>query len=470
MRHIVLMTLSSTVGLLSLFFVDLVDMYFLSLLGQKELAAAVGFSGTLLFFMTALCIAASIALGAKVSQALGQKQLQRARELCVHSLVFSFLLTGSVTIPVWLYCDSLLGFLGAKDETLDLAMEYTLILLPSTPLLGLGMSMAAGLRAAGDAKRSMYAITGGGIVNAILDPILIFGLDLEIAGAAWASVAARVTIFSVAGYFLVRKHGLLTSPKLQGWLSDFPVIFSVAGPAMMTNLATPIGGSYVTKSMAEFGDGAVAGAAIIGRLVPVGFCGLFALSGAIGPIFGQNIGAELYPRVRQVLTDAVKFAAAYVLFVWAVFFVAQDFVVAAFEASDEAADLIKAYCTWIVPGFFFNGLLFTANAAFNNMNAAYLATLFNFSRTLLGTIPFVYVLAMIYGPVGVLMGEIAGAIVFGSLAIITAFWKIPKQPLAVAEPEDCQRDSCQWTYCSEKSALGQQIVEPDENLLSTKKS
>ncbi|WP_315980934.1 hypothetical protein [Aliamphritea spongicola] len=49
-RHVSVMTLSSTVGLLALFAVDLVDMYFLSLLGQEELAAAIGFSGTLLFF------------------------------------------------------------------------------------------------------------------------------------------------------------------------------------------------------------------------------------------------------------------------------------------------------------------------------------------------------------------------------------------------------------------------------------
>jgi len=75
-------------------------------------------------------------------------------------------------------------------------------------------------------------------------------------------------------------------------MQDFVAIFRVAGPAMTTNLATPIGGSYVTKSIAEFSDNAVAGAAIIGRLVPVPFCGLIALSGAVGPIIGQNMGGK----------------------------------------------------------------------------------------------------------------------------------------------------------------------------------
>jgi Na+-driven multidrug efflux pump len=244
------------------------------------------------------------------------------------------------------------------------------------------MCLAAALRAAGHAKRSMYAITSGGIVNAILDPIFIFGLDLGIQSGAWASVLARITIFVMACPFLIRNHTLLKKPSLGGWLNDLPRIFNIAGPAMLTNLATPIGGSYATKSMAVFGDDAVAGAAIIGRLVSVGFCGLFALSSAIGPIFGQNIGAKLYQRVRQVLFDAIKFIGVYVLLIWIIFFSLQDLLVHAFDADQKAAYLIKSYCTWIMPGFFFNGLLFSANAAFNNMNAAYLATLFNFLKNI----------------------------------------------------------------------------------------
>ena len=188
----------------------------------------------------------------------------------------------------------------------------------------------------------------------------------------------------------------MSKPNWRCCVNDFTDVFSIAGPAMLTNLATPIGGSYVTKSMAGFGDSAVAGAAIIGRLVPVGFCGLFALSGSIGPILGQNMGAADYSRVRQVIYDSIKFTAIYVLVVWLVFFLAKDVVIAAFDANGEAAALIGAYSKWIVPGFFFNGLLFSANAAFNNMNAAYLATIFNFCRTLLGTIPFVFLFFLFF--------------------------------------------------------------------------
>ncbi len=67
LRHVIIMTGASSIGLITLFAVDLVDMYFLSLLGQQELAAAIGFSGTLLFFLTAVSIGLQIAMGALVA-------------------------------------------------------------------------------------------------------------------------------------------------------------------------------------------------------------------------------------------------------------------------------------------------------------------------------------------------------------------------------------------------------------------
>lgn len=71
MRHITVMSTSGAVGLMALFLVDLVDMFFISLLGQVELAAAIGFAGTIVFFSTSVSIGTSIATGALVSRALG---------------------------------------------------------------------------------------------------------------------------------------------------------------------------------------------------------------------------------------------------------------------------------------------------------------------------------------------------------------------------------------------------------------
>ena len=173
--------------------------------------------------------------------------------------------------------------------------------------------------------------------------------------------------------------------------------------------------------MSEFGDSAVAGAAIMGRIAPVAFAAVFALSGAVGPIIGQNAGAGLYHRVRSTLRDALVFNAIYVCLVWALLIACADLVIRVFSASDTAASLIIFYTHWLVGAIFFNGSLFVANACFNNLGHPRWATAFNFGKVMLGVIPAVYLGSQWYGAKGVFAGEAIGSVAFGVLAMIAAF-------------------------------------------------
>lgn len=464
-RHIVVMTGASAVGLLTLFTVDLVDMYFLSLLGEEELAAAIGFSGTLLFFLTAVSIGLQIAMGALVARAEGARNRQLAGQYCTNVLVFSTLVSGLICVPAWHYLDSLLHFLGAEGRTLELSLDYSRILLPATPLLTVGMGAAAALRAVGDARRSMYALLVGALANAVLDPVFIFGFGWGIEGAAVASLAARLALFAMGLRAILVVHQLPSRFDWRLLQRDLGSISVIAGPALLTNVATPIGAAYVLKTMATFGDSAVAGAAILGRITPVAFAAIFSLSSAIGPIVGQNAGAGLYSRVRQTLISALTLNISYTLLVWLLLFLLQDFIIQAFDVSGEAAALISFYTTWLVGGFMFVGMLFVANATFNNLHRAYVATLFNFSRTLLGTIPMVYLLAGYFGARGVLAGELAGAVLFGGIAFLAALrlvGRLEARHQALPEQPELVEETPAWPFSSPRTQLGQAYVRPDE--------
>lgn len=465
-RHIIVMTGASAVGLLTLFTVDLVDMYFLSLLGEVELAAAIGFSGTLLFFLTAVSIGLQIAMGALVARAEGAHDRELAGQYCTNVMVFSTLVSCLICVPAWLYLESLLRLLGAQGRTLELAMDYSRILLPATPILSVGMGAAAALRAVGDARRSMYALLAGALANAVLDPVFIFGFGWGIQGAAVASLAARVALFALGLHAILVVHRLPTRFSWRLLRRDLGSISVIAGPALLTNVATPLGASYVLKTMATYGDSAVAGAAILGRITPVAFAAIFSLSSAIGPIVGQNAGAGLYPRVRQTLISALLLNIGYSLLVWLLLFLLQDLIVQAFDVSGEAADLITFYTTWLVGGFMFVGMLFVANATFNNLHRAYVATLFNFSRTFLGTVPMVYLLSGYFGARGVLAGELAGAIVFGGIAFFAALWlvgRLEARHQALPEQADLIEETPAWPFSSPRTHLGQGYVRPDES-------
>ena len=192
--HISVMSLTASVGLMAVFLVDFVDMIFISMLGKAELAAAVGYAGAILFFTTSFGIGMAIAAGALVARALGAGEAEEARRRATNALIYGVIFGALFAALVWMNLATFAALLGATGETLDLAVHYLKIIVPSLPFLMIGMIGGAILRAHGDAKRAMMATIWGGLVNAVLDPILIFGFDLELTGAAMASVCARLVI------------------------------------------------------------------------------------------------------------------------------------------------------------------------------------------------------------------------------------------------------------------------------------
>jgi putative MATE family efflux protein len=416
-RHISVMSLTSSVGLMAVFLVDFVDMIFISMLGKEELAAAVGYAGAILFFTTSVGIGMAIAGGALVARALGADDADLARRSATNTLVYGVLTGGIFSAVVWLNLPFLVGLLGASGETLDLAVGYLRIIIPSLPLLLVGMVGGAILRAHGAARLAMMATIWGGLVNAVLDPILIFGLNLELTGAALASVAARITIAAVALLPILRNYGGLARPEPRGLAADFRPVFALALPAILTQLATPVGQAFVTRSMAEFGEAAVAGMAIVARLTPVAFGVIFALSGAVGPIIGQNAGAGEGARVRRAYRDALLFTAVVVVPISLILFLLRGPIVALFDAEGVTVELVYLFCGPLALAFFFNGMLFVSNAAFNNLGHPFTSTLLNWGRHTLGTILPVILFAGLFGASGVLIGQAVGGVVFGLLSL-----------------------------------------------------
>jgi Na+-driven multidrug efflux pump len=204
-------------------------------------------------------------------------------------------------------------------------------------------------------------------------------------------------------------------------VQDAGPIYAVGLPAVLTNVATPVSYGFMTAVISPFGADAIAGNAIITRLAPVAFCIVFALSGAIGPIFGQNLGAKLNDRVRRTLTDGLLFSLACVLAGWAGLWLAQDLVVQAFAATGGTADLVRFFCTVLAGSWVFHGALFVANAAFNNLGFPVLATAFNWGKATLGTIPFALVGASMAGANGALVGQAVGAFIFGVAGVLVAY-------------------------------------------------
>ncbi|WP_420584406.1 MATE family efflux transporter [Ruegeria sp.] len=412
MGHVTRMSLTTSIGLMAIFAVDFVDMIFISMLGNDALAAAVGYAGTLLFFTNSINVGLSIAAGALVARELGAGRSQQARQFATSVAILGALTGLVVSLLVLFNLRFCLSLLGAEGEVLRLAARYVSIILPTMWVMAVAMTGMAVLRAYGDARRSMLATIYGGVANAVLDPILIFAVGLGLDGAAIASVIARICILIAAVIPAMRVHAGFARPSFEYVRGNLRPVSGIAIPAVLTNVATPVGNAIVLREIAQFGTDAVAGMAVIGRLIPVAFSVIFALSGAIGPIVGQNFGAGQYDRVRQAFLAGVKFTAVYVCLISATLFLLRAPIADLFQAQGETRALIYLFCGPLALASFFNGVIFVANASFNNLGHPVYSTWVNWGRHTLGTWPFAAAGAYIAGAPGVLLGQALGGVIF----------------------------------------------------------
>jgi putative MATE family efflux protein len=426
MRHVVTMTFTGAVGLMSMFLVDLADLLYLSLLGNTEITAAIGYAGSIVFTNLSLCIGTGIAASVLVARNLGARRPERAREFATSCCMYACILSAFYSLIIATTSDWLLRLLGAHGEALNLAKQFIWIASPGFVLLAGAVACSFTLRGLGDARRAMYVTLIVAVIIAILDPILIFGLGWGIQGAALAGVIADLGSLAIGLHGVHRVHRFFAPASWARLRADMREITEIAAPAMLTQLAMPFANAYATRAVAQFGNDVVAAAAIVGRIVPVAFGIIFSLSGSVGPIIGQNFGARAYDRVRRTLTDGLIFATLYTIVTSLLLFLVRHQIAALFSASGRTTNLVLFFCSFIAGSWAFAGAQFVAAAAFNNLGHPNTSTLFNWGKATLGTIPFAMYGAHIAGPEGVLTGMALGSVIFGVASVAWAYRIVAK--------------------------------------------
>ena len=425
-EHIMKMALTNVIGLSVFFVVDLIDIYFIGLLKQPQLLSAIAYAAAVLFFTTSVSIAMVIANSAVVARMLGQQQFQQAKQAAITCFLITFTISLLISFIIYQNANSLLALIGAKGIELQAANTYLKITIIAFPLAALGMQITATLRALGHAKLGLYCTLAAGLINVVIDPILIFYFKLDIKGAAFASLIAKSAMLVLAAYYLLIKVNFITILTFSDIKVNVKHIIKVAIPVSLTQIATPISHLYITYEMAKLGPGFIAGWVIISRLIPVAFVMLFAMPGATGPIISQNIGAKNVTRVRRTLNHALNFIIKYVFVLALTLSLLQESLVSLFNAQAESAILIRFFCQYIPVSFIFVAMNLVAMSFLNNAGHSKVATQLNFSKIFLGTIPFVSLGSYYYGAQGILVGQAMGSVVFALISICFCYRTLKK--------------------------------------------
>ncbi len=416
MGHVLTMSFTAAIGLVAMFAVDLTNMMFISWLGDPALVAGIGFASTILFFNASLSIGLMITSSALVARRVGMGQPKEARQLLTDVLVIGIGLSIPISLAFYLFSDPLLALMGARGEAYRAGQIFLHISLANAPVSVAAMIASGFLRGHGEAKRAMMVTLAMAISNAIATPLLLFFFKMGVAGAAWGGAVSAVVMLLFAFTPIFRHHGGLAPISWPALLGNLPAIRQIMVPSVLTNLATPLGGILMFRYIASYGDEVTSAYVIIGRIVPAAFCLLFALSGAVGPIIGQNYGANNFARVRDAIAKAMQFSFIYVLLMWPVLWFSSDWLAHLFGLGQIGAGLLQVYMLWVTPLFVFTGTLFVANAAFNNLGKAQWSTWLNWLRNTLGIIPFAWAVSKVGGAEGVIIGQGLGGVLFGIAA------------------------------------------------------
>ena len=424
--HVVQSAVAGSIGLLALFASDFVDIYFIGMLGRKFLVAAVGYAATITFFSTSLVIGLAIGTGVLVGKNLGAGNTEEASRVATSSVVIAFLLCTVLAVILAWFAPSLINALGASQETALLAVFFLRLLLISLPMMAVAVVGSAVLRAHGLPSKAALVTLAGAIINTVMDPVLMFGLNMGFAGAAFATVLSQIGMMVVA-LRTIRRSGLHFSPFVgtHRWtvlrvqvLHHIKPLAAFAVPAVLANLATPVGNAYLTRTMSEFGNDAVAGFAIIGRLTPIAFAFVFAMSGAIGPIVAQNAGGKRFDRVYKALLISFQLSAIYTVIVAVLLWLLLPIILRMFPVGASGNALITLFCGPLALFWMFNAWLFCANAGFNNLSKPLYSTTLNWIRQTVFVIPFTIIATHYLQAAGVIIGPAVGGAILGTAAMI----------------------------------------------------
>ncbi|WP_299616334.1 MATE family efflux transporter [uncultured Tateyamaria sp.] len=419
-------------GILAVLSVGLADAYFLGQLGSAPLAA-VGFVYPVTAAITSLAIGLSAGANAVISQALGRDEDRvKLQRMALHATALGIALAVVGAIIFAATAEGLFSVMGAGENALTEAMKYAPIWAMSFPFLVGFMVLNAVFRAHGDGAASAAIMILSAIFAIGLNPVLIFGWgpigEMGTAGAALATLIGRVVGVGAAAIYAVRRGYLsLCANPFTDLGASVRDIVTVGAPAAFSNAINPAGMALVTAAVATLGEAAVAGFGAATRVQSVALVPLLALSAGIGPVVGQNWGADMQDRARGAVAAAwiiclgYGLAAGAALAIWAE-------PMATFFASEgsEAVGFATDYLRVVGWSLFGYGMLVTANAAMNARSKPLYSMGLSLGRITAIYVPGAWLGVSLFGYAGILGAAVAANV----LVVAAGLWCLGRTGLA----------------------------------------
>ena len=355
----------------------------------------VGLFTPILMLITAFAMMAGSGGAPRAAIAMGQGDRDRAETIMGNCFTVLMLFAAALTVLFYIFCPTLLRFFGASDVTLPYAVTYGRIYILGSVFVLIVMGMNTFITAQGFAKISMLTTVIGAVINIVLDPILIFVLDMGVAGAAIATVLSQ----AVSALWILRfLRGKQTLLKLKA--ASMKLIPSVILPCLGLGVSTfvmlsteSILSISFTNSLAKFGGDVAVGAMTV--LTSINQLITMPLSGICqggGPLISFNYGARKFDRVKEAFFCQFGVCVAYTVVFWAAMMLAPNFFAGIFTSDRTLVE----YTAWALRVFlalgFSVGFQLSCQQAFMALGQAKISLVMALLRKVFLLIPMIFLL------------------------------------------------------------------------------
>jgi putative MATE family efflux protein len=420
-RHLRVQATPMALGLVAIISFDVVDLFFVSRLGDAPLAA-ISFTFPVIWFLGSIAIGYEAGAASCVARAAGEGNAHRAARLTTDAALLAGLALFALCAIGLMTIDPVFSALGATDDLMPLITDYMSIWYWTEPASAVMWTCLAAMRARGNTALEGKVITAAAILNAILDPIFIFGLlgfpRLEIAGAALASLTANLIMLAFTLIHLATRLRVFANPfvALDEIFDSWRRLMVIGIPAMMTNAIIPIANGIVMAMVATYGVNAVAGFGIAMRIEPVALIPFYALSAVSSPFFGQNIASGKYERLVEARRVIARFCLRFGLLLAAALCLVAEPLSSLFTQSAEIREVAVDYIWLVSLSYGAYGLVMSVNASFNGIGRPLPGVMISAMRVLIVFLPLAFLGRWLFGLPGLFGASALSNLGIGALA------------------------------------------------------
>lgn len=322
-----------------------------------------------------------------------------------------------IAVSGYFFADALLALLNTPASITDAARQYLQINFIGTLFLTGYNFIGTVLRASGDSKTPLYFVLLATVLAAVLDPLLISGLNMGVAGAAWATVLAQAIAFLYSLFYLAGRSTHYVF-KLQ-WPkpAEIKTILKLGVPSGLQMIVIYAGMTVILALVNSFEVEVVAGFGAAQRLDNIILLPAVALGAAVNAMAAQNVGAQQWARVSAIATAGVIYNAVVMTVIAALLFICAEPLVKLFVRDEGSVAFGVSYLRTIALFYPFIGLNFILNGVVRGAGAMLQILALNVISLWMLRVPLAYWMTSLYGETGIALG-------IGISFLISSFFSI----------------------------------------------